>query len=76
MYHKTLEHGLEREFGIASSIKQFIIILIRQMKNYEKTYSFRQKCLDADIVKAFLNRSGFDTERDKTYMYVLFYIFN
>ena len=46
------------------------------MKNYEKTYSFRQKCLDADIVKAFLNRSGFDTERDKTYMYVLFYIFN
>ena len=38
------------------------------MKNYEKTYSFRQKCLDADIVKAFLNRSGFDTERDKTYI--------
>ena len=32
----------------------------------EKTYSFRQKCLDADTVKAF-SKSRFDTERDKTY---------
>ena len=29
MYHKTLEQGLKGQLGIASSIKQFIILLIR-----------------------------------------------
>ena len=29
MYHMTLEHGLKSQFGMASSIKQFIILLIR-----------------------------------------------